>query len=364
MAKKKNGNKKPQTMEELLKQTDYEIQGLKRNEFVEGTLVEKKKNTIYLDVGAKTEGIVTGKELDRVEDFVDQLGIGDQIEVQVRVPENDRGQTLLSIRKAAADYAWNFFKEKLETKDMVEVYGKQESHGGVVVQADFGLLGFIPGSQIGNKYDQDPSEMVGKNIKVKVLEVDREKNRLVFSERLASEPEVVKKEKQLMDSLKEGDKFEAEIVRVEPFGLFVEIEKGDQKLEGLVHISEISWEKVENLEDHFNVGDEVGVMLIDKKDNRLQFSIKQLEEDPWENIEEKYPEDGQFKGEVVRLASFGALVRLEPGIEGLIHISKIPPEVDLEKGQEVQCYVESLDKENRRLSLGMVLTGKKLPIYK
>jgi ribosomal protein S1 len=364
MAKKKNENKKPQTMEELLEQTDYDIQGLKRNEFVEGTLVEKKKNTIYLDIGAKTEGIVTGKELDRVEDFVDQLEIGDQINVQVRVPENDRGQTLLSIRKAAADYAWNFFQEKMETKEVVEVYGKQQSHGGVVVQADFGLLGFIPGSQIGDKYNQDPSEMVGKDIKVKVLEVDREKNRLVFSERLASEPEVVKKEKELMDSLKEGDKFEAEIVRVEPFGLFVEIEKDDQELEGLVHISEVSWEKVENLEDRYSVGDEVEVMLIDKKDNRLQFSIKQLKEDPWENIEEKYPEDEQFKGEVVRLASFGALVRLEPGIEGLIHISKIPPEVDLEKGQEVQCYVESLDKENRRLSLGMVLTGKKLPIYK
>lgn len=364
MAKKKNENKKPQTMEELLEQTDYDIHGLKRNEFVEATLVEKKKNTIYLDVGSKTEGIVTGKELDRVEDFVDQLEIGDQIEVQVRVPENDRGQTLLSVRKAAADYAWNFFKEKLETKDVVEVYGKQQSHGGVVVQADFGLLGFIPGSQIGDKYDQDPSEMVGKNIKVKVLEVDREKNRLVFSERLASEPEVVKKEKELMDSLEEGNKFEAEIVRVEPFGLFVEIEKDDQELEGLVHISEVSWEKVENLEDRYDVGDEVEVVLIDKKDNRLQFSIKQLKEDPWENIEKKYPGDEQFKGEVVRLASFGALVRLEPGIEGLIHISKIPPEVDLEKGQEVQCYVESLDKENRRLSLGMVLTGKKLPIYK
>ena len=354
----------PQTMEELLAQTDEEISVLKRKEYIICTLADKRKITIYFDIGAKTEGIVTGKELKRVQDFADQLEIGDEVEVQVRVPENDRGQTLLSLRKAAVDSAWEFFKEKKETGEAIEVYGKEESHGGLVVKAPHGRLGFIPGSQIGEKYDQDARNMVGKNIEVKVLEVKRDQNRLVFSERLVSEPDVVKEEKELIESIGEGDKFKAEIVRVEPFGLFVEIQKDDTTLEGLVHISEISWEKVNNLRGKYDVGDEVEVVLLNKKGDRLQFSIKRLNPDPWEGIEEKYPEEEQFKGEVVRKASFGALVRLEPGIEGLIHISKIPPDVDLEVGQEVQVYVESLDKENRRLSLGLVLTGEKIPIYK
>ncbi len=361
---KKAESSKPQTMEELLAQTDEKISGLKQKEFVTGTLADKRKNTIYFDIGAKTEGIVTGKELKRVQDFTDQLEIGDQVEVQVRVPENDRGQTLLSLRKAAVDHAWDFFREKKETGETIEVYGKEESHGGLVVRAPFGRLGFIPGSQIGEKYDQDSRKMVGGKIKVKVLEVKRDQNRLVFSERLVSEPEVVKEEKELIDSLNEGDKFKAEVVRVEPFGLFVEVEKDETTIEGLVHISEVSWEKVNKLQEKYKPGDKVEVVLLNKKGDRLQFSIKRKEADPWEGIEEKYPEEEQFKGEVVRKASFGALVQLEPGIEGLIHISKIPPDVNLEVGQEVQCYVETLDKENRRLSLGLVLTGEKIPIYK
>jgi len=356
--------KEPQSMDELLAQTGYQLRGLRKGEYLTGTVAEIKGGTVFVDIGAKTEGIITGKELALVKDFVSYLRVGDQVEVQVRVPENERGQTLLSLRKAAADYGWKFFEEKLKTGAVVEVFGREESHGGLIVSAPLGLLGFIPGSQIGKKYHHNPQEMVGKKIKVKVLEVDREKNRLVFSERLASEPEEVERERKLIAKIKPGDKFKAEVVRVEPFGLFVRIKVNNKPLEGLVHISEVSWEKIEDLPRMYQVGDKTEVILLNKEDGRLQFSIKRLKPDPWENIEKKYPMDQQFKGEVVRLASFGALVRLEPGIEGLIHISKIPPEAKLEVGQKVRCYVESLDKENRRLSLGLVLTGKKLPIYK
>jgi len=360
----KRAKKQPQSMDELLSQTGYQLRGLKRGEFLTGTVVEKKGKTLYVDIGAKTEGIITGKELVLVKDFVDQLKIGDQVEVQVRVPENERGQTLLSLRKAAANSAWDFFKEKMETKGEVEVTGREESHGGLVVVAPFDLLGFIPGSQIGSRYGQSLGQLIGQKIRVRVLEVDREKNRLVFSERLVSEPEAVKEEQKTIAQIKKGERFKAKVVRVEPFGLFVQIEVKKKSLEGLVHISEVSWEKVDNLASLYQVGDEIEVVLINKEDDRLQFSIKRLKPDPWETIEKKYPVDKEFKGEVVRLASFGALVRLEPGIEGLIHISKIPPEAKLEVGQEVRCYIESLDKEVRRLSLGLVLTGKKIPIYK
>jgi len=361
---KKKAVKDPQTMEELLAQTNYKLHGLKKGAYIVGTVAEKKGKTLFIDVGAKTEAIVTGKELALVKDFVSLLKIGDEIEVQVRVPENERGQTLVSLRKAATDYGWEFFEEKKKTKTDVVVTGREDKHGGLIVIAPLGLLGFIPGSQIGKKYHQDPREMVGKKVKVKVIEVDRSKNRLVFSERLASEPEEVAKEKELVNRIKSGEKFKATVVRIEPFGLFVQIKVGRRQLEGLVHISEVSWEKVEGLSGLYQVGSKIDVVLLNKEGDRLQFSIKRLKPDPWENIKTKYPMDKQIKGTVVRLASFGALVRLEPGIEGLIHISKISPEAEITVGQEVSCYIESLDKEGRRLSLGFIPTGKKIPIYK
>ncbi|MFH1561181.1 MAG: S1 RNA-binding domain-containing protein [Patescibacteria group bacterium] len=363
MTKKKTIHN-PQTMEDLLAQTGYELRGLKKGSIVSGTVSEIRSKTLFIDIGAKTEGVILGKELELVRDFVNQLSVGDKIDVQVRVPESERGQILLSLRQTAWDHGWSFFEEKMESSIDLEVYGKEENHGGLVVSAPFGLLGFIPGSQIGKKYDQDPAEMVGKNIKVKVLEVDRDKNRLVFSERLVSESGEVKAEKELVEKLKIGKEFEAEITRVEPFGLFVKVEVGDKPLEGLVHISEISWEKVENLATLYKVGANVQVQLLSKIDDRLQFSVKRLTKDPWSDIDKRYPNDKEVDGEVVRLASFGALVRLEPGIEGLVHISKIPPETKISVGAKVRCYIESLDKESRRLSLGLTITNKKIPIYK
>lgn len=356
--------KKPQTMEELLAQTNSGLQILKKGQYIIGTVSEKKGKTLYVDIGAKTEGIITGKELVKVKDFADQLKIGDQVEVQVRVRENERGQILLSLRKSAGDFAWAFFEEKMKTKGEIEVVGREESHGGLVVIAPFNLLGFIPGSQIGERYQQNPQEMTGKKIKVQVLEVDREKNRLVFSERLVSEPAAVEKEQKIMEKVKESQEFEAEAVRVEPFGIFVQIVVDKIPLEGLVHISEVSWEKINNLASLYQSGQKLKVVLLNKENDRLQFSIKRLNPDPWKEIKKKYPLNKETRGEIVRLASFGALVRLEPGIEGLIHISKISPEIKLEPGQKVHCYIESLDFENRRLSLGLVTTGKKLPIYK
>lgn len=356
----------PQSMEELLSQSNYKIKGLKKGEFVTGIVTEIKPRTIFFDIGGKTEGIVTGKELVLVKDFVSQLKVGDKVLVQVRVPENDRGQTLLSLRKAAGEYSWKFFQEALKKGEPVEVVGREVNHGGVVVTAPFGLFGFIPGSQIGEKYHHNPANLVGQRVKVKVLEVDQEKNRLVFSERMVSEPEKVAKEKEVIKRLKIGDRFKAEVVRVEPFGLFIKVvyplkeekEKEELKLEGLVHISEVSWEKVEDLTRMFKQGDEIDVCLVNKEKDKLQFSIKRLTPDPWEGIEKKYPPEKEVKGVVTQITNFGALVRLEPGIEGLIHISKIPPHVQLKEGEKVACFIERVDKESRRLSLELVLKEK------
>lgn len=354
------------SMDDLLSK-EKNLLGFSKGQKVQGKVTSVKSKTIYIDIGGKTDAVVLGKEFEFVKDYVSDLKVGNKIEVQIKVPENDKGQILVSLKESATGYGWNYFEEKIETDGELVVYAKDLNRGGTVVIAPFGFFGFIPGSQIGKKYDSDPEKMIGKKIKVKVLEVDRSKNRLVFSERLVSEPDKVNEETSAVDKLETGNIFNAEIIRVEPFGIFIKIfiDKKNKKLslEGLVHISEISWEKVEKVTNTYKPKDKIKVKLINKNDGRLQFSIKRLESDPWENIGDKYFKDKDVDGEVVRLANFGVLVRLEPGIEGLIHISKLSNNVDLKKGNKIRVYIESIDLNRRKISLGLVLTKKPL-MYK
>jgi ribosomal protein S1 len=356
------------TMADLLKMEGVQLTGLKKGQEVKGKITAIKNKAIFIDVGGKTDAMVTGKEFEFVKDYVADLKINDEIEVQIKSPENDKGQILASIRGAASGYGWNYFKEKETSGGEVTVFAKELNRGGAVVVAPFGFFGFIPGSQIGSKYDGDPEKMMGKKIKAKVLEVDQAKNRLVFSERLVSEPDKVGEEVGAIENLEVGSIFEAEIMRVEPFGVFVRVlcdNKGTPlNLEGLVHISEISWEKVNELSSMFRVKDKVKIKLINKDDGRLQFSIKRLSDDPWMSIEDKYPKDKELEGNVVRLANFGALVKLETGVEGLIHISKLTSGVSVKEGDKVQIYIESIDVQKRKISLGIVETNKKNVIYK
>lgn len=358
------------TMEDLLKSEGVELVGFKKGQEVKGKITAIKNKAIYIDIGGKTDATVMGKEFEFVKDYVSDLKLGDQIEVQVKQPENDKGQILVSIRGAASGYGWNYFEEKLKSGGEVTVFGKELNRGGIVVVAPFGFYGFIPGSQIGAKYEGEPERMLNKKVKAKVLEVEQSKNRLVFSERLVSEPEKVGEETNAMEDLKIGEIFEAEVMRVEPFGVFVRMEadKNGNKLnlEGLVHISEISWEKVDNVLGLYKAKDKIKVKLINKTDGRLQFSIKRLQSDPWENITDRYPQDKEVEGVVTRIANFGALVRLEPGIEGLIHISKLgnaSASQKVKEGEKVQIYIESIDVAKRKISLGLVLTEKPL-LYK
>lgn len=354
------------SMEELLKKEGVELAGLKRGQEVRGKITAIKNKAIYIDVGGKTDAVVMGKEFEFVKDYVNDLKPGDEIEVSIKSPENDRGQILASIRGAASGYGWSYFAEKEKSGGEVTVFGKELNRGGIVVIAPFGFYGFIPGSQIGSKYDGDPDKMVGKKIKAKVLEVDQAKNRLVFSERLVSEPGKVGEEVDAIERLEIGGVFEAEVVRVEPFGIFVRVPYGGLILEGLVHISEISWEKVEDVTTMFKAKDKIKVKLINKADGRLQFSVKRLGEDPWLKIEEKYPKDKDVEGVVVKIANFGALVRLEPGIEGLVHVSKLGGVggQTLKEGDKAMVYIESIDVAKRKISFGLVVGDKSRVIYK
>ncbi len=366
--KKTKVKKEILTMEDLLKLEGVEKLGFKKGQEVKGKITVIKNKVIYIDIGGKTDAVVMGKEFEFVKDYINDLKLGDEIEVQIKQPENDKGQILVSIRGAASGYGWNYFNEKEKSGGEVTVFAKELNRGGAVVIAPFGFFGFIPGSQIGSKYDEDPDKMIGKKIKTKVLEVDQAKNRLVFSERLVSEPDKVGEEVGAIENLKLDEVFEAEVMRVEPFGIFVRVNYDNEgkalNLEGLVHISEVSWEKVGELSMIFKVKDKLKIKLISKDDGRLQFSIKRLTDDPWNKIEERYPKDKETEGEVVRIANFGALVKLEVGVEGLIHVSKLTGGTNLKEGDKVQVYIESIDVQKRKISLGIVETSKKNVIYK
>ncbi|MFH1289348.1 MAG: S1 RNA-binding domain-containing protein [Patescibacteria group bacterium] len=359
LSPKKKENKEPQTMEELLNKTGYKLQGWKRGEVIKAVVVEKTRGVLYLDIGGKSEGMVIDRELKAARDFVNNLKAGDKISAVVTQPENDRGQTLLSLKNSAQDYLWNSFEEKLKAKTALRVFGKDVNKGGLIVEAG-GLQGFIPSSQFGKELAEDIDQLVEEWVEVKPIEVDREKNRLIFSEKEVSEAELLKAQEEILDKVKKGDNYKATVVGVMPFGLFMKVKVGKVYLEGLVHISEISWKKVDSPVDYYKEGDAVDVMILatDNKSGRLNLSIKQLQKDPWENIDKRYPADKKIKGEIIRVAPFGAFVDIEEGIEGLIHVSKIPAEKVFKIKEKVDCFIESVDKEGRRISLGLVLSEK------
>jgi len=357
----KKTSKEPQTMEELLAQTKYQLRGWKVGDVVDGVVTEKTSRAIYLDIGGKTEGMVIDREIKAAKDFIKELKIGDKVLAVVTQPENDKGQTLLSLKKAASQKVWQEFEEKLKTGEPLKVRGVQINKGGLIVEVK-GNQGFIPASQFSSQWVGKIEELVGAEVEVKVIEVDRLKNRLIFSEKAVSQAGLLAAQEKALEKIKIGDVFKGEVSGVMPFGCFVKISLPKSKitLEGLVHISEISWEKVEDPSKFYKQKDKVKVKVlgVDKKSGRLNLSIKQLLPDPWTKIEEKYPVDAKVKGKVVRLAPFGVFVNLEPGVEGLIHISKIPAEKTFKVGEKVDCFVEFLDKENRRMSLGVVLKEK------
>jgi len=367
--KKKVTDKTPTSMEELLEATGYELKAPKKGQVVEGVVTDITKKMVLIDIGGKTEGMVVDKEFDATRDLIANLSVGDKVSVYVSSPENERGQILLSLKKAAVDRKWDQFSEFLETGDTVEVMGVEVNRGGLIVTTE-GIRGFVPSSQFGKEFLGGMDKLLNKKFEVKVIEVDREKNRLIFSERLVSEAQAIEKKDKALEVIKVNDIYEGVVSGIMPFGAFMTVTvplKGGKteeekigQVEGLVHISEISWEKVNDPNDYFKQGDRVKVKVLGVDNGKLNLSVKQLSGDPWTTIAEKYPEGKQVKGRVTRTAPFGVFVTLEPGVDGLIHISKIPAGSEPKVGDELDVVVDTIEVENRRMSLGLVL--KEVPV--
>ncbi|MFC1626876.1 30S ribosomal protein S1 [Patescibacteria group bacterium] len=360
---KKTSKKKSQTMDELLSATGYSIKGFKKGDIIEGKITKVSPREVLVDIGGKSEGVVIDRELETYKEMLMALEIGSIVTAQIIVEENDRGQSVLSLRRNIIIKRWVLLEEQFKSGEAVEVVIKDTVRGGVLVDYG-GLRGYIPQSQLESNISRQLDKLSGRKVRVKIIEVDKESNRLVFSQRAIAEAEAFAKQKDIIDELQEGKTVEVVITGVVPFGAFAKltIEKDGKthEVEGLIHISEIAWEKVEDPGQYLNPGDtiKVKVLKLDKKTGKVTLSLKQLMPDPWEHVQDMFEKDSQVKGKVTRVTPYGIFVKLSPGIEGLIHISKINPGEEPKKDEEMTCIIEEVQAEKRKISLSPALTEK------
>jgi len=270
------------------------------------------------------------------------------------------------LKRAALDSKWDFFQDALDNNTIMDAKGIEVNKGGLIAIIN-GVRGFVPSSQFGKALVGKFGELKGATFQVRAIEVDREKNRLIFSERHVSEADELANKEKALHLVKIGETYEGVVSGVMHFGLFVTVEipvknKIIGHVEGLVHISEISWEKVTHPRDYQRVGDRIKVKVlgIDEKTDKLNLSIKQLSDDPWTGIEDRYQSGTTLTGTVSRVENFGVFVNIEEGIDGLIHSSKLQASQPLVKGDSVTVHVESVSAQQKRMSLSLVMT--ELPV--
>ena len=361
----------PTTMEELLAEQSEDIKSFKHGDVVEGNVVRIDKDEILVDIGAKSEGVVSNRELyGRHAESQPQLNIGDTVLVYVLQPESPEGHAVLSLRRAGLERKWRSMQEQFEAGVIIEAPVIDHNKGGLIV--DCGIRGFVPISQIvdfprrpQNDQPRDAAQeiaeklqpFVGRKLRLKILEVNRKANRLILSEKVALYEERREKRDELFSSLQVGQKVSGTVRSIAPFGVFIDL----GGIDGLVHKSELSWNKVNNPEAGYKVGEEVEAEVIDinHERGRISLSIRRLQPDPWHSTVADFKVGDIIDGTVTKLVNFGAFVRVRDGLEGLIHISELshqrvahPGDV-VHEGQTLKLRIISLDSERHRLGLSL-----------
>ncbi|MEN9328793.1 MAG: ribosomal protein [Candidatus Parcubacteria bacterium] len=333
------------------------LQTIKKGQETEAKIVSLSKRGVLFDVGAKAYAVLGDKEVKEISTYLPYLKVGDAVRVRIISEESKEGFPVVSMRRFFEKGKWDILKDKKEKEEEIEVVCGEYGKGGVFI--DFmGIRGVIPKIQLTGDFLEAPEKLEGQKIKVKVLEVDQAKNRLVVSQKAAALKISQKDLKDRFNEIKIGEVYEAKVLGVSEFGIFCEVEG----VEGLVHISEISWEKVSDASSYVRPGEAIKVMVVEKNENdlKLNLSLKRFTIDPWEEIETKYPKDKEIEGEIIRKERYGYFVRLEPGVEGLIHVSKLAGDEDFALGSKVKVFVERINKKSRKMSL--LLPQKEKPI--
>ncbi len=344
------------TMDELLAGSD--IQQLSAGEVVEGTITSVKKNEAWIDLGARGTGVVMRREIG----YGQKLEAGQTITISVIDPELEEGYALLSMKRAVKDRGWDELQRVHEANDIVEIVPYDANRGGLLVEME-GIRGFLPVSQLAAGHyprvsgaDKDEilqklNALTNKPLRVRVLDVSRKDNKLIFSEK-----EAVKDDMQdRFAKLKVGDVVEGVVTGVIDFGAFINVDG----IEGLIHISEISWERVDNPRNYVKVGEDVKAKIIAIDKDRLSLSLKQMSEDPWLEQVKAFKKGDVVEGKVTRITPFGAFVQLSPSVEALVHVSEmsddetVDPEQLFQLNEKKQFKVLDIDTENRKIALSL-----------
>lgn len=350
------------TMDELL--AGSELNGLSTGEVVEGKVTAVKKNEVWIDLGARGVGVVMRREIG----YGQKLEEGQEITVSVIDPEMDEGHALLSMKRAVKDRGWDELQRVHEANEIVEIVPYDANRGGLLVELE-GIRGFLPVSQLAAGHyprvsgaDKDEilqklHALTNKPLRVRVLDVSRKDNKLIFSEK-----EAVKDDMQARFSeLKVGDEVQGVITGVIDFGAFVNVDG----IEGLIHISEISWERVDNPRNYVKVGEDVKAKIIAIDKDRLSLSLKQMSEDPWLEQVKAFKKGDEVEGKVTRITPFGAFVQISPSVEALVHVSEmsddeaVDPEKLFQLNEKKQFKVLDIDTENRKIALSLKSAKKK-----
>lgn len=358
-SKEEKTSKAPVTMADLLAKHANRVQQFTKGQRTKGIVLSITPEAVIFDVGGKSEGIVKEKGYTDSKEFIEKLKVGDSVMVTVLVPETRDGLTILALRDAMRDISWNELIRAKESGEAVPVLGKGVGTAGFVVDV-MGIEGFIPMSQLGREVAGVAQELVGKYFKARVMEVDKMNKKVVLSEKEVSEAGDILLSRTALKNIKEGEIYDGVVTTVASFGAFVKIEvpvkKEKAQVEGLVHVSELAYSKVNLPGDVVAIGDKVKVRVLAAHEGKLALSVKHALKDPWSDVEKNYKTESKVTGKVVRISDFGVFVELEPGVEGLIHITKIPPTHKLAMGDEVKCIIEDINLKDKRISLGLVLT--------
>lgn len=358
------------SMADLLAKQEKKTEGkslrLLRNQETEGEVVSIKTDEIILDLGTKSEGVLAKKDLSPEQ--IANLKIGDKLVVFVLVPENEYGQVVLTLQRALGGKSgvnaakWQRFQDAKTKNQTLNGKALEVNKGGLIVEVG-GVRGFLPSSQVALSQASDLDKMVGQEVQVSVIEIDPNQNRLIFSQKTT----VTEETKKQLGKLKVGEKVKGNVAAILPFGIFVTLHgEGFEGVEGLVHVSEVSWERSEDTLKEYKVGQEVEAQVIstDAETGRVNLSIKQLQEDPFKALAEKYQPDDVVKGEVSRVNANGVYILLEDGVEGVIPTAAVESDTKYEIGQSLTVLVDTVDTQKRKITLAPFITSTKGLIYK
>lgn len=328
---------KSNLMDLLIRNTPINVP--KADDLIEGTVIEQRKSILYVNLRPFGTGIIYGKEFNNAKDIIKVLKPGDVITAKVMELQNEQGYVSLSLKEAKQDIVWVEIEEDQKKGTVLNLPISDANKGGLILEYK-GTQGFLPASQLKighypriedgdkDKILDELKKLIGEKISVIIISINPKEKKLIFSEKESSSKEI----KDMLSKYKIGDILECEVTGIVDFGIFVKIDEG---LEGLVHISELDWSLVENPGDLFKIGQKIKTQIINIKDNKISLSIKSLKPDPWTTVSEKYKKVDIVKGVVIKFNKYGALVSIEEGVAGLVHISEFKTEDEMRKKLEL-----------------------------